>query len=183
MGLGRSLYLDFGANAGDTISAQMALARVDYCWGFEPNPVLAQALRLRFEGQNVEIVEMAAWVEATTLPLYLGHPLSSTLLQGKVGLENYPEYVITYDKSVDVQTFDTAAWLRRHVDEEDTVVVKMDIEGAEYRVLPHLLATGAIDLIDELRCEFHPERFPSHAQAHTQLLHDLGAHTRLVEWA
>ncbi|KAI9100974.1 FkbM family methyltransferase [Phlyctochytrium arcticum] len=39
---------------------------------------------------------------------------------------------------------------------EDYVVVKMDIEGAEYEVLPHLWNTGAYKLIDVLLVEWHP---------------------------
>ena len=38
---------------------------------------------------------------------------------------------------------DVADFLKRTVSEDDFVVVKMDIEGAEYDVIPHLIAAGA----------------------------------------
>jgi len=38
---------------------------------------------------------------------------------------------------------------------EDYVIVKMDIEGAEYDILPALLIRGAFPYIDELYVEFH----------------------------
>lgn len=180
--MGRSIYIDFGANAGDTIAAHLASTRVDHCWGFEPNPTLAQALRERFAAQAVEIVEMAAWIGSGILPLYLGHPLSSTIVSGKVALENHPQYAIGYKRSVDVATVDTATWLYGHVRRDDTVTVKMDIEGAEYPVLRRLLETGAIDLIDELRCEFHAERFPAYQAVHEQLVEDVASRTRLIMW-
>jgi FkbM family methyltransferase len=179
----RSIYLDFGANAGDTLADHIAANDVDLSWGFEPNPMLAGALRSRFAEERVEIIEMAAWTENGVLPLFLGnHPLSSTLLPGKVPLENFPQFVITYDRSVEVQTLDTAAWLREHVLADDFVIAKMDIEGAEYPVLRRLLDTGTIDLIDELRCEFHPERFPAHARDHDRLVCEVERRTRLVKW-
>ena len=40
---------------------------------------------------------------------------------------------------------------------DDFVVVKMDIEGAEYDVVPHLLREKVADLIDELFLEVHTE--------------------------
>ena len=40
---------------------------------------------------------------------------------------------------------------------DDFVVVKMDIEGAEYDVVPHLLREKVTDLIDELFLEIHTE--------------------------
>jgi FkbM family methyltransferase len=180
--MGRSIYIDFGANTGDTIAAHMAASAVDFCWGFEPNPHLADHARRRFEGQPVQIIEMAAWISEGVLPLYLGHPLSSTLLPGKVALEYYPEYAITYENSVDVRTFDTARWLREHVRDEDEVIVKMDIEGAEYQVLRHLLDSGDLHLIDELRCEFHVGRFPAFEEVHHRLVREVASHTRLVDW-
>ena len=181
--MGRSIYLDFGANDGGTVAAHLGSAQVDFIWAFEPNPSLAQLLRKRFEGQPVEVVEQAAWDRTGSMPLYLGHPLSSTLLTGKVTLENYPEYAITYDRKVDVTTLDTARWIRENIQPDDNVTVKMDIEGAEYIVLPQLLKGGEIDLIHELRCEFHPERFPAHQSVHDTLLLELGLRTRLVPWA
>ena len=49
-------------------------------------------------------------------------------------------------------------WLQQHVAAEDFVVVKMDIEGSEYEVLPSLLRSRAIKLIDELLLEVHYNR-------------------------
>ena len=40
---------------------------------------------------------------------------------------------------------------------EDFVVVKMDVEGAEYELVPYLLRTGVLDLVDEFFVEVHTE--------------------------
>lgn len=181
--MSRSIYLDFGANEGDTIAAHLSSHETNFCWGFEPNPRLAARLRERFKDAPVEIVEAAAWTSDTVLPLYLGHPLSSTLMTGKVPLENYPQFVIDYSEWVNVAAIDTARWIRAHLSEKDVIIAKMDIEGAEYEVLPSLLESGVVDLLTELRCEFHPERFPQHARQHDELLRQLEAKTRLIHWA
>ena len=57
-----------------------------------------------------------------------------------------------------VPMVDFARWLRETVSEDDFVVVKLDVEGSEYTVLPHLLQTGAISLIDEMMLEAHYDR-------------------------
>ena len=53
------------------------------------------------------------------------------------------------------RTMDIAEYLQRTLVRDDYVVCKMDIEGAERRVLQKLLATGAIHLIDEFFLECH----------------------------
>ena len=59
-----------------------------------------------------------------------------------------------------VECFDLAAWLYEMGDQHrllpgDHVVVKMDVEGAEYTLLHHLMKTGAIGVIDLLLIEWH----------------------------
>ena len=178
----RTLYIDLGSNSGDTIAAELAPSRVDHCWGFEPNPDLAASLRARFWDAPVEIIEAAAWTQDGSRPLYLGHPLSATLLSGKVALPDYPQFAIAYDRSVDVKTIDIVKWLGEHIEPDDMVTLKMDIEGAEYQVLPALLESAMIDRIAELRCEFHPERFPLASKNHSDLVDALQARTHLVLW-
>ena len=51
------------------------------------------------------------------------------------------------------------------------MVVKMDIEGAEYDVVPHLLREKVADLIDELFLEIHTETNTS-----CKPPHDAGRH-------
>jgi FkbM family methyltransferase len=46
-------------------------------------------------------------------------------------------------------------------DKPAAVIMKMDIEGAEYEVLPALLASGAWCAIHTITCEFHPRSVPT----------------------
>ena len=58
--------------------------------------------------------------------------------------------------SVEVHTVDFGRWLRENVRHEDFVVCKMDIELAEFQVLPALLRTpSTLRLLDELMVECH----------------------------
>ncbi|KAI3450270.1 hypothetical protein Pfo_006935 [Paulownia fortunei] len=58
-----------------------------------------------------------------------------------------------------IQGFDFALWLKRTVVERDYVVVKMDVEGTEFQLIPRLIETGAICLIDEIFLECHYNRW------------------------
>ncbi|GJN33496.1 hypothetical protein PR202_gb22105 [Eleusine coracana subsp. coracana] len=58
-----------------------------------------------------------------------------------------------------VPAFDFAEWLKQTVSEQDYVVMKMDVEGTEFDLIPRLFDTGAICLIDELFLECHYNRW------------------------
>jgi len=59
-------------------------------------------------------------------------------------------------KTVDVPTVDFASFVARTVCPQDHVVVKMNIEGAEFAVVPHLIDKGLLCLIDDLDFYWHP---------------------------
>lgn len=58
-----------------------------------------------------------------------------------------------------VEAFDFVDWLLRKVRPSDFVVVKMDVEGTEIRLIEELVRRGAICLIDELFMECHFDRY------------------------
>ncbi|KAL6902296.1 hypothetical protein ACP4OV_005172 [Aristida adscensionis] len=58
-----------------------------------------------------------------------------------------------------VPAFDLAEWLRRTASEQDYVVMKMDVEGAEFELIPRMLDAGAMCLVDELFLECHYNRW------------------------
>ncbi|KAI3474254.1 hypothetical protein Pfo_029042 [Paulownia fortunei] len=58
-----------------------------------------------------------------------------------------------------IQGFDFADWLKNTVSERDYVVMKMDVEGTEFDLIPRLFENGAICLIDELFLECHYNRW------------------------
>lgn len=179
----KKLYIDLGANKGDTIAAFLQDNPGHETWGFEANPELVKVLAERFSGSDVKIINAAVWTRNGKRKMFLGHPLSGTLVKGKKKMPQAPHFEIDYQTSALVRTIDFAEWLQENVDPGDLVVVKMDIEGAEYHVLQHLLATGAIDLIDELRCEFHQNRFPVSKERDQRIRAEVSARTKLVHWS
>ena len=111
--------------------------------------------------KSVEMLPFAVWVANSTTEFisegFGAHLTGDQDLSHKNlthGLRDYG-YPRETKRLVSVSTIDFAEFLQRRVTEADYVAVKMDIEGAEYTVVPHLIATGAIRLIDEMFVEVH----------------------------
>ena len=59
---------------------------------------------------------------------------------------------------------DLAEFLKQNFTRNDFVALKMDIEGGEWTLIPHLIRTGAMDLVDELFLECHPIDFDDYVR-------------------
>lgn len=68
---------------------------------------------------------------------------------------SHPDAVRSGAKGTDLTAVNIATWLLRNTLPHDFVVVKMDIEGAEYEVIPHMADMGAWVVMDHLLVEWH----------------------------
>lgn len=92
---------------------------------------------------------------------------SSTIeSQGSNILKSPPQWDKDWDhgfgyreEDISVMSIDFSLFLKNVATKDDFVVVKMDIEGAEFAVLQSLIDTSAYELIDHLYCEYHDRFF------------------------
>ncbi|KAI3472844.1 hypothetical protein Pfo_029973 [Paulownia fortunei] len=96
--------------------------------------------------KGVTLLPYAAWVRNETLFFEINEDPSSG---GSTSSGDVDQ----------IQGFDFADWLKNTVSERDYVVMKMDVEGTEFDLIPRLFETGAICLIDELFLECHYNRW------------------------
>lgn len=165
--MSNTFFVDCGANVGK-VTLETFRDHPDWTFhAFEPNPKCIKVLH-SLPIPNLVIHETAVWVSDGNQTLYLPKQiLSGTLMTGK---KNLP--II---ETLEVPTIDLGAWLLSLP--PDPVVLKMDIEGAEYQVLPHLLDNGALRQVIELQVEFHYDRMtdvPKHV--HDALMKRLTDH-------
>jgi len=115
---------------------------------------------------QVEMLKFAAWTSNTTVEFlsegFGAHMTGDQNLTGEIQKGNRVDLREFGDPKqakhvVQVQTLDVADLLHRRVTPRDYVVVKMDIEGAEYEVVPHLISAGVAPLIDEMFLEVHAQ--------------------------
>ena len=158
------VVIDAGAHVGGyTLLFAARGARV---YAFEPHPAAFAALALRTSGlANVTCINQAVWDEAGTAQLHFHK--SGKGLQWSESASLFPG-----KRNVDPDSFATVATARL----ADFVAangpvrfLKMDIEGAEYRVLTDLIACGAHRSIGRIAVETH-ERNPVLSDAHRALL-------------
>lgn len=111
-------------------------------YGFDPHPDLIEGWTVQ-AGTSVRLRRLAAW----TYDGEVGYTRKPVVLNDLRAFTSEAE-----DSPEVVPCFDLAAALTRlaHVD-----VLKIDVEGAEYVLLPHLITTGALELVDLLLIEWH----------------------------
>ncbi|XP_052173904.1 uncharacterized protein LOC127789145 [Diospyros lotus] len=114
--------------------------------------------------KGVTLLPYAAWVKNETLFFEVNHDPGREKEEKENGrgmgrikpVQSSTAVVGNVDK---IQGFDFANWLKSIVSEKDFVVMKMDVEGTEFDLIPRLFKTGAICLIDEIFLECHYNRW------------------------
>ncbi|KAJ4979823.1 hypothetical protein NE237_010603 [Protea cynaroides] len=113
--------------------------------------------------KGINLLPYAAWVRNETLFFEINRgPGEKAEAKGGRGMGRIQpvESSINFVGDVDkIRGFDFATWLKNTVSESDFVVMKMDIEGTEFDLIPRLFETGAICLIDEIFLECHYNRW------------------------
>lgn len=149
-----AVLIDCGASNGSALGElESQFGPFTHVWAIEPNPDNARLISR--DDPRIEIVEAAVSTSYGNSKLYLSDQFDGSTL--------YPEKIsgnIRRDRFIEISTIDFADWLHRTVESADRVVCKMDIEGAEFDVLEHLLRTKQIQCIDLLLVEWHVSRFP-----------------------
>ncbi|XAR55775.1 Sterol 24-C-methyltransferase [Bertholletia excelsa] len=114
--------------------------------------------------KGVTLLPYAAWVKNETLFFEVnqdpGREKQDKENGRGMGRIKPVQSLDTVASNVDeIQGFDFANWLKNTVSEKDFVVMKMDVEGTEFNLIPRLFETGAICLIDEIFLECHYNRW------------------------
>jgi hypothetical protein len=109
-------------------------------FGFDPHPGLPDAVGQVY-GTAVITSRRAAWTDDEEVGL---------CLQGNCTH-------VDLDEKQRAQAFDFAAWVRTLP--EAGIVLKIDVEGAEYVLLPHLISQGLMDRFSHVLVEWHEGRF------------------------
>lgn len=112
--------------------------------------------------KGVTLLPYAAWIKNETLFFEINREPSRKNEEKGRGMgriqsvQSSTNFVGDLNK---IQGFDFAWWLKSTAVERDYVVMKMDVEGTEFNLIPRLIETGAICLIDEIFLECHYNRW------------------------
>jgi len=145
----RKIFIDCGAYKGEVTKAFLANRGEGFeVFAFEPNPYA----KIHKKNVDYTVFQKAVWITDGRIPFYINKKKarssqSSSLLKEKTsgGL----------DTKILVEAVNFGKWVKDNFSKDDFIVVKMDIEGAEFRVVDSMVADGSIYYIDELYMESH----------------------------
>jgi len=152
-------FIDCGANIGQSIDWARNVFKNDDLKidSFEPLPKNIEVLRENYSNsESLTIHEAAASQsdgEATFYCQNWGARTGSSLVAGKTST--------SVEDACNVKTIDLANWLKENLKEDEITVLKIDIEGAEYDVIPHLFKNNIHNLVDYWLVEFHGNKSPN----------------------
>lgn len=169
----RKIFIDGGGYTGSSVQKFISAFEGFEIFSFEPNP----HLKAYHDKLPNTLIEAAIWVEDGTIDFFLdcADYDGSSVFEHKMYIEN--------KQKITVRCIDFSQWISQQFDPRDLIILKLDIEGAEYRVLDKMIADGTIDYIDELLIEFHWHKIGMDKQVHEALLRRLKAHHIVpVDW-
>ncbi len=153
------IAIDCGANIGDITEQFLKMGA--FVFAFEPNPHAFSVLQERFAlNSQVKCINKGVYHKNDTMKLFLhenteddhiGLSVSSSLFIDKnnVNRDNFFEVAI-----IDIAEFITQL-------KAPVKVLKLDVEGAEYKILDKLIKTGVIKKIEHVFVEAHEKKIPS----------------------
>ena len=130
----------------------------------DPQPAHGPRLRRlarkwrRAAGIKASHLAAAAWTSQTTLTFFV--PSNGTRSDGATTNPAQAAQMPVAMTEIQVAAVDFAAYMNAELSADDAVLVKLDVEGAEYSLLPHLLVSGALCLVDYLHVEWHAIALP-----------------------
>ncbi|BAT92989.1 hypothetical protein LR48_Vigan05g050500 [Vigna angularis] len=162
----RYVYVDVGARSyGSSIGSWFRKQypkqnKTFHVYAIEADKTFHQEYGLK---KGVTLLPYAAWVRNESLAFEINHgPREKVQGKGRgMGriqpLESSSDF---HGGEVErIAGFDFAEWLKNSFSKNDFVVMKMDVEGTEFDLIPRLFETGAICLVDEIFLECHYNRW------------------------
>lgn len=144
------IFLDVGAHVGETLSVVMESEwAFDRIYSFEPAPVCWGPLRALAD-DRVTVLPYGLLDDDAELDLY--DP-------GEIGASIHATKSILGSAQT-AQFQDAATWFRTHLDPSDEIVMKVNCEGSEVRLLRRLLDTGELEKVTALLVHWDIRKVP-----------------------
>lgn len=160
-------FIDAGAN--DSCSARIFRKLHDpnatyLIYSFEVEPSFSKNFN---NISNLIFINKAVWVRDEKLKFYR---CKSTRRAGGTLLKEKTSMYTDKANPIYVEAFDFSKWVMTTFNKSDEIILKMDIEGAEYDVLEKMFVDGSFAYIDELWIEWHASKVKISQERHESLV-------------
>lgn len=162
----RKILIDCGAHCGCTrrFFRKNFDSNYEYeIFSFEPDP--------EFNQFCPKLINKAVWTTETTKTFHKfdirgGSSLNkyrADLLSQQKGHINHTDLNVQGKKlyygkirtAIEVECFDINKWILDNFSKEDYIVLKLDVECAEYQIIPHMISGGSMSYVNKLYIEWH----------------------------
>jgi FkbM family methyltransferase len=174
---GQKIFVDCGFNAGEVLERFVKALPGFRFYGFEVNRQYFAESAAELQKRHPNILGLnfsAVFDHDGTASFHIaGQKRGILRAEASTILPDFNEEQFIEERPYEVPAIDFSRWLKemiaRHTEADGSkpfVVVKMDIEGAEYAVLEKLVHDGTIILVSELMVEFHTQQFDKNQRPH-----------------
>ncbi len=188
----RQIYIDCGANTGQVLISFLDKNNDLECHIFEPQPELENPLKQLIKDRadaSITFYNKAVWIKNEPLDFYLATEWGDNFKGGSTLLSNHNQNLskVDFEKPVQVNAIDFDEWFQDTIKptKDDYIILKMDIEGAEYLVLEKMVQSKSISFVSELVIEFHHQMSEDVSEEqHNRLVQELNSQEqlRLIYW-
>lgn len=144
-------FIDCGAHCGESIlAAKQRFGNDIITISFEPIPGLAKQLEeIHKDNPTISIQNSAVWINNEVKKFHLSEEYTdgSSLLNSLNNLRD--------DHYLSIPCFDLSSWIKETFTNDDYLILKLDIEGAEYEVLNKMIEDNTIKMVKEFWGEWH----------------------------
>lgn len=157
----KKIFIDCGGWNGQTVRWVKKNMVCDEIHSFEPNSHMWQY----FDGLPTILHKEAAWTYDGMIDFFLAEKEGgSTVVQGKKTAH------VHYEKPISVPCIDLGKWIMRTFSKMDYIILKLNVEGAEYKILKSMVEDGSIQWLSELYVQFHKRKIANISQIHTEVV-------------
>jgi len=176
----KKVFIDCGAWNGDSIKIFQKYNKGFEIYAFECEPRLTKELTELSKLLDFKFINKAVWIFDSPIKLYPG---KGDLTQSS-SLDPSKKKYIDQNNPVEVEAINFSHWIIDNFSRDDYIICKMNIEGAEYHILPHMIKTGAIYYIAELYIAWHWRKIQGVTEKeHNKLVENLAGKTTLLKWS
>jgi FkbM family methyltransferase len=167
----RKIFIDCGGHIGESIERFKKSSEYSddfLIYSFEPVPHLYEHYS---HWDDITFYDKAVWIEDGEIAFFVDKTHSKASGSTLIGEKKSGK--LDRDNPLVCESIDFSNWLKEMVTELDYVVLKMDIEGAEYKVLEKMIEDNTINLINKAYIEFHWEKIGFDESLHNSIVKSL----------
>lgn len=158
----KHIFIDCGAHNGCSVRAYVKrFGPPAKIYSFEPN----KKFHPSFKDVSYTWISKAVWIYDGKIEFYHGKNSSeesSSVIQSKIN--------VSKKNHETVDCVDLSQWILRNFNHQHHLILKMDIEGAEYPIISKMLNEGSFSYIKRFFVEFHWDRIGMTKKSHDEFV-------------